>query len=368
MPAGQPGWPHHNAGRLGLGGGVVVKSELIQVKMTNRWRLRKSQQSGPLKNDRLSGAASDKEAGSMNLGFVSAILPELALEPLLAFAREEGFSCVELMCWPVGKSERKYAGVTHVDVTRLSQAAADGVNGLAERYGVKISGLGYYPNPLDPDPQVSKAAVDHLKRVIIAAGKLRLRNVNTFVGRDWTKSVDANWPRFLKLWKPLIALAEEHDVRIGIENCPMYFTADEWPGGKNLAVSPAIWRRMFADIPSAHFGLNYDPSHFALQFMDPLAPLTAFREKLFHLHAKDVKIYPERLNEVGVFAEPLKWHQPRIPGYGEIDWARFMGALMESGYDGPVCIEVEDDTFGKALAGRKKALRVARNVLRPYFE
>jgi sugar phosphate isomerase/epimerase len=303
----------------------------------------------------------------MKLGFVSAILPELPLAQVLAFARDENFACVELMCWPRGKAERKFAGVTHVDVSGLTQARADDVRALAVKHGVAISGLGFYPNVLDPNPEIARAAVAHLKRVITGAPKLGLTNVNTFVGRDWTKSVDANWPRFLKTWKPLIALAEDHGVRVGIENCPMLFTADEWPGGKNLATSPAIWRRMFSDIASDSFGLNYDPSHFALQFMDPVSPLREFREKLFHLHAKDVKIHRDRLNEVGVFAEPLTWHQPRIPGYGEIDWARFMAALMEVGYDGPVCIEVEDDTFGKSLAGRQHALRVARNVLQPFF-
>jgi sugar phosphate isomerase/epimerase len=279
----------------------------------------------------------------MQLGFVSAILPELSLEKLLAFAREERFACVEAMCWPVGAAERKFAGVTHVEV----------------------SALGYYPNPLDPDRTAAQRCVGHLKRVIVAAEKLGLQNVNTFIGRDWTRSVDENWPRFLKTWKPLIAFAEDHDIKIGIENCPMLFTRDEWPGGKNLATSPAIWRRMFSDIPSAHFGLNYDPSHFALQFMEPASPLREFKDKLFHVHAKDVKIHRDRLDEVGVFAYPLQWHQPRIPGYGEIDWAKFMGALREIGYDGAVCIEVEDDTFGKTLAGRKRAVQTARNVLQP---
>ena len=303
----------------------------------------------------------------MKLGFVSAILPELSLDQVLAFARAHGFECVELMCWPVGKAERKYAGVTHVDVGGLTQTQAEGVNALAAKHEVSISGLGYYPNPLDPNPEVAQVAVNHLKKVIAAAGKLGLKNLNTFVGRDWTKSVDENWPRFLKTWKPLIAFAEDHGIKIGIENCPMLFTRDEWPGGKNLATSPVIWRRMFSDIPSKNFGLNYDPSHFALQFMDPVSPLREFKGKLFHLHAKDVKIHQNRLNEVGAFAEPLHWHQPRIPGYGEIDWARFLGALMEVGYNGPVCIEVEDDTFGKSLAGRQRALRVAGNVLRPFF-
>ena len=196
---------------------------------------------------------------------------------------------------------------------------------------------------------------------------LGLKNVNGFIGRDWTKTVDENWPRFLKTWKPLIAFAEDHGIRIGIENCPMSFTRDEWPGGKNLATSPAIWRRMFNDIPSKNFGLNYDPSHFILQFMDPISPLKEFKDKLFHLHAKDVKIQHDKLNEVGAFAFPLQWHQPRIPGYGDVNWAQFMATLTEIGYGGDVCIEVEDDTFGKTPAGRQNALRVAGNILRPYF-
>jgi sugar phosphate isomerase/epimerase len=271
------------------------------------------------------------------------------------------------MCWPVGKAERRFAGVTHVDVGALDRSHLEDIQESCSRHGVSLTALGYYPNPLDPDPEVSKRCVDHLKKVIAAAPKLGLSQVNTFVGRDWTKSVDDNWPRFLKVWKPIIRHAEDHGVKVGIENCPMSFTKDEWPGGKNLATSPVIWRRMFHDIPSDHFGLNYDPSHFVLQQMDPTSPLKEFQDKLFHFHAKDVKIRRDRLNEVGVFAHPLEWHQPRIPGYGEMDWGRFLGALMETSYRGPVCIEVEDDTFGKTLEGRQRALCVAGNVLRPYF-
>ncbi|MCL1919899.1 MAG: sugar phosphate isomerase/epimerase [Kiritimatiellaeota bacterium] len=303
----------------------------------------------------------------MTLGFVSAILAERSLDDVLAFAATEGFDCVELMCWPVGKAERKFAGVTHVDVTRFTRAQADEVRGLCDRYGIEISGLGYYPNPLDPNPEVAQAAVAHIKRVIKAAPLLGVRQVNTFVGRDWTKSVDDNWPRFLKTWRPLIALAEDNGVRVGIENCPMFFTKDEWPGGKNLFTSPTIWRRAFSDIASDSFGLNYDPSHFILQQMDPLLPLREFEGKLFHIHAKDVRIRRDRLNQVGIFANPLEWHQPRIPGYGDLDWSKFMAALMDTSYRGPVCIEVEDDTFGKTLEGREWALRTARNVLMPFF-
>lgn len=303
----------------------------------------------------------------MKLGFVSAILPELPLSKVLAFARAENFACVELMCWPTGKAERRFAGVTHLDVTRFTKTRADDTRALAAQHGVEISALGYYPNPLDPDPAVARQCVEHLRRVIVAAELLGLDTVNSFVGRDWKKTVDENWPRFLKTWKPLIAFAEDHGVRIGIENCPMLFTRDEWPGGKNLATTPGIWRRMFADIPSKSFGLNYDPSHFILQRMNPLAPLREFREKLFHLHAKDVRFRHERIDDVGIFAYPLEWHQPRIPGFGDIDWPRFLAALQDVGYAGPVCIEVEDDTFGRTLPGRQRALRTARNVLAPYL-
>ena len=303
----------------------------------------------------------------MKLGFVSAILPELSLEQVLTFARAEGFGCVEAMCWPVGRAERRYAGVTHVDVAGFTQTKADGVNALCARLGVGLSALGYYPNPLDPDAAAAQRVVEHLKKVILAAEKLGLKTVNTFVGRDWTKSVDDNWPRFLKTWKPLVAFAEDHDIRLGIENCPMLYSADEWPGGKNLAMCPAIWRRMFHDIPSRHFGLNYDPSHPVLLRMDYLKPLREFAGTLFHVHAKDVLDDPAKFNDVGILGLPKEYHAPRIPGYGVIDWGRFMGALMAAGYDGPVCIEVEDDTFGKTLAGRKRAIRVARQVLAPFF-
>lgn len=301
----------------------------------------------------------------MKLGFVSAILPELTLEQVFEYAAAVGYRCVEIMCWPPGRAERKYAGVTHIDVTTITKEKAGKINALCKKYNVEISGLGYYPNPLDPDPEVSKAAVEHIKKVILAAEILGLNQVNTFIGRDWKKSVDENWDRFLTTWKPIVAFAKEHGIRIGIENCPMLFTNDEWPGGKNLAHSPAIWRRMFADIPDSNFGLNYDPSHLVWQQMDWIKPIREFKDRIFHIHAKDVLLKRDALDDVGILATPLKFHLPRIPGYGEINWNKFVAALREVDYQGAVCVEVEDDTFGKSLEGRKLALKVAFNILNP---
>lgn len=303
----------------------------------------------------------------MKLGFVSAILADLPLEDVVAIAAAEGFACVELMCWPKGKAERRYAGVTHVDVEDFDQARADAVNQLISDAGIEISGLGYYPNPLAPDADEAAVAVAHIRKVIVAAQMLGIDVVNTFVGRDWTRTIDDNWPRFLEVWQPLIRFAEDHDVRIGIENCPMLFTDDEWPGGKNLAHSPAVWRRMFGDIPSRNFGLNYDPSHLIWQQMDYLRPIREFAERIFHVHAKDAKLQREKLDQEGILATPLKWHIPKLPGLGDLQWGPVVSALTDVGYQGPVCIEVEDRAFETDLQRRKLALRLSQRFLTQYI-
>ena len=303
----------------------------------------------------------------MKLGFCSAILPEMSLEEVILFAAEEGFECVEVMCWPVGKAERRYAGVTHIDVTSFRKADAARIGALCRETGVSISALGYYPNPLAADRKEAKVYIDHIKRVIRAAELLGVGRMNTFVGRDPAKSVEENWPRFRQVWKPLVAYAAVRGVRIGIENCPMLFSGDEWPGGKNLAHCPAIWRRMFREIPSRHFGLNYDPSHLIWQQMDPIRPLREFARRIFHVHAKDVRIDRDRLNDVGILAAPLEYHCPKLPGLGEVDWGRFFSVLGDVGYTGPVCIEVEDRAYEKSLATRQAALIQSAGFLRNFL-
>lgn len=301
----------------------------------------------------------------MQLGFVTAILHDLPFDEVVAFAGGEGFACIEPMCWPVGKAERKFAGVTHIDVTALGDREVDAIRATLDRERVFLTSLGYYPNLLSADASHAVPALAHLKQVIAAAPRLGLDTVTTFIGADHTAHPDDNFAAFERLWPDLIRLAESHGVRIAIENCPMLFTRDEWPSGKNLAYSPAVWRKMFAAIPSDHFGLNYDPSHLIWQFMDHIAPITAFKDKLFHVHAKDTAVDRAKLDDVGILA--LGWQTPVIPGRGEVDWDRFFAALKSAGYDGPVVIEVEDDSFGKSLEGRQRALRESRNALERFF-
>lgn len=302
----------------------------------------------------------------MKLGFLSAILPDASLEQVLATASRLGYDCVELACWPVGKSERRYSGVTHIDAHQPESELVPLVHELVEKYSVSISGLGYYPNVLSGNAEESDAALNHLRKLIELAAKLGVNQVNSFAGRDHRKSIDANWQPFLTTWRPLVELAEGHGVRIGIENCPMLFTGDEWPGGKNLAYSPSIWRRMFDDIPNACFGLNYDPSHLIWMQMDPIAPIRQFGDRIFHVHAKDVRVDREQLNDLGVLAHPNLYHRPKLPGLGELDWGRFFATLGDIHYQGPVVAEVEDRSYEGSDEAREMALQQCHTFLRNF--
>ena len=302
----------------------------------------------------------------MKLGFVSAIFAEQSLEEVLGFAATQGFTCVELMCWPPGKAERRYAGVTHIDVDALDADGIARIRDLTARSGVSISSLGYYPNVLQADRERAEAEIAHSRRVIEASAALGVNVFTTFVGRDPALSVDENWPRFLEVWRPLVRHAADRGVKIGVENCPMLFSRDEWPGGKNLATTPAIWRRMFEDIPDPHFGLNYDPSHFVWQMIDYLAPIAEFKDRLHHVHAKDARIDRARLDAHGITAYPNLWHTPKIPGYGDVDWGAYFGALTDAGYDGPVAIEVEDRAFEGSLERRRESLAISGRYLRQF--
>jgi len=232
---------------------------------------------------------------------------------------------------------------------------------------VMISGLGYYPNPLDPDESKAQFYIDHLKKVISAAAMLGVPVVNTFIGRDQNKNTGDNFAKFKDVWPEIVRLAEKNKVKIAIENCPMYFTGDEWPGGKNLANTPAMWRRMFEAIPSKNFGLNFDPSHFVWQFMDPAKAIREFKDRIFHIHLKDAKILRDKLDEVGILAEPLQFHTPKLPGLGDVDWGGFFSALTDAGYDGCAVIEVEDRAFEGPLDKRKASILQSRNFLRQFI-
>lgn len=302
----------------------------------------------------------------MKLGFVSAILDDCSYEEMMDTASDMGFSCVEVACWPKGKAERRYAGVSHIDAERvlLDEAYKKHILAYSKEKKVEISSLAFYPNTLDGDLEKREAAISHLEKLIKASAALGIGMVTTFIGRDQSKTVEENLELVKTVWPPILKLAEEQKVKIAIENCPMLFGQEQWPGGQNLMTTPSIWKKVFEILKSDYLGINYDPSHFVWQMIDYIKPIYEFKDKIFHVHYKDIKVYKDRLNETGIMAYPLEFMSPKLPGLGDVDWGRYVSALTDIGYDGYTCIEVED----KAFEGTKEKVQKSLQLSKRYME
>lgn len=300
----------------------------------------------------------------MKLGFVSAILDTYSFEEVIDFASSHGFECVEMACWPRGKAERRYAGVSHINVDDMSDENVAYIKDYCAKKNVEISSLAFYPNTMDEDLKKREANIEHLKKVIVASHKLGVGMVTTFIGRMQSKNVEENIEEFKKVWPPIIKFAEENDVKVAIENCPMLFGYEQWPGGQNLFTTPAIWRKCFEIIPSKNFGLNYDPSHFVWQMIDYIKPIYEFKDRIFHVHYKDIKVYRDKLNDCGIMATPLSFMSPKLPGLGDVDWGKYVSALTDIGYEGYTCLEIED----KAFEGSKERVEASLVLSKRYIE
>ena len=302
----------------------------------------------------------------MKLGLLTAAFPSLSLEEVADWAATNGFEALEVACWPAaGAERRRYAGVSHIDVDRLDAKAAHGIHELLSSRGLTISSLAYYPNPLDPDPAQRSQAQAHIRKVIEAAATLEVNLVATFIGRDQSRPPEPAFAEILEQWPALVKHAADRGVRIAIENCPMIFSTDEWPGGRNLAYSPALWRRLFDAMPGETLGLNLDPSHLVWQLIDIQRVVREFGPRIYHVHAKDLEIDRDGLYENGVMSLGMGWQVPRLPGLGEVQWNRFIAALIRAGYDGVVSVEHEDRSFEGDLDLVKRGFLLARNTLRP---
>lgn len=301
----------------------------------------------------------------MKLGLFTAAFPGLTLEAIADWASAHGYQALELAAWPGSAAERRYAGVSHIDAATMDKTTAARVRTMLAARGLSISSLGYYPNILDPDAAVSGPAIEHLMRVIDAAALLEVPVVGTFIGRDWKRNLDDNLEAYARTWPKIVRHARERGIRIGIENCPMLFSADEWPAGKNLATSPAIWKRMWELIPDDNFGLNLDPSHLVWQMIDYERVVAEFGSRIFHVHAKDLMVDREQLYRHGILSLGMGWQVPRLPGLGDIDWKRFIAALYRSGYDYVVSVEHEDRNFEGSDELVQRGFLLARDALKP---
>lgn len=302
----------------------------------------------------------------MKLGLLTAPFENTPLLDVAEWAGSNGYSMLEVACWPASKVEqRRYAGTSHIDVDSLTEASSSQLIADLAARGIEISGLGYYPNNLHPDPESRHQFNEHTKKVIAGAAMLGVPVVNTFIGADPAKSQAENYQDFLTTWGDILDFARAKGVKIAIENCPMIFSMDEWPGGKNLAYSPKIWRQMFADTPGDVLGLNLDPSHLIWQMIDVERVVDEFADRLYHVHIKDLEINREGLYENGILSMGMGWQVPRLPGLGEVNWPRFISALYRNNYDYVLCVEHEDRNFEGTDELVKKGFEIARNVIAP---
>jgi sugar phosphate isomerase/epimerase len=270
----------------------------------------------------------------LRLGLLTAAFGDRPLEDVAAWASAAGFDALEMYC-PPGREP----------------SLPDGID---------VSALAYYPNNLDPDTRAREEAHDHLRRLVDAAQRLGVRLVCTFAGADPARPLEENLDEFRRVWPPLLGYAEERGVRIAIENCPMVFDRSRWPGGTNLAYCPAAWDAMFEAVPSPALGLNLDPSHLHWLGVDVERAVRDYGARILHVHAKDTEIRRDELHRRSVLSLGVGWQAGRIPGRGEIDWAGFVGALRDAGYDGVLSVEHEDHDVGI-----EAGFELARDHLRP---
>lgn len=306
----------------------------------------------------------------MYLGFLTGCMGNIPLKQKAEWAAAHGMKAIEISCWPK-LNDRDYSA-TDIDVTTLTQEGADEIKAYVAALGLTISSLAYYDNNLSADLEQRAFINNHVYKVIDAAVMLGVDKVGTFVGRNHKLSVKDNFDEFETVFKPMVAYAGERGIKLMIENCPMIgWQMQGLPG--TISFSPELWREMFRRIPDANFGLNYDPSHLRFMLMDYITPLKEFKDRIFHTHAKDVKVDFDVLAQTGVlnkqlYGQPGKsYWAPVMPGLGDIDFKAWMDTLREIGYDGVVSIEHEDPNYEGSLEKVKEGLEIAISHLNPLF-
>lgn len=285
----------------------------------------------------------------MKIGFLTNALVEQArrsglnafqtLDEVAAWAADHGFT--DLECGPM---------------LPLDRAAYERVLGEGR---IAITALIYCRNYLSTDPEEAATHLAELKKRIEFAGALGIDKVVTSTGidkrieegiydRDPNVKDRGNMIRripvrsldqVVDLYGPLLELAEKNNVRLCLENCPLM---------GNIAISPVMWRRIFQRLGSDKLGLAYDPSHLVWEMIDPYAPLDEFKDKIFHVHAKDAAIDRARLAETGILTD-FSWWSYRIPGRGELDWKKLLSKLKANGYTGTISLEHEDAAYEGTL-------------------
>ena len=258
----------------------------------------------------------------MNVGMLTAPFGNEPLVAVLDFAVEAGIPSIEVAAGP---------GSKHLDPAQLTAARVREIRDALAARELDISSLAYYADI--NDPKQGDAVRAHAKKCIDAAAKLGVPTVCMLVGMPvagMTKieTIKKVTPR---AFRTVLTHARKKGINIALEN---YF--------RTCLQGLDTFECLFETVPDESFGLNYDPSHLVHQQCDHLLPVSMFRERLFHTHAKDTLVDKAKRAEVGVYGPG--WWRYVIPGFGNIDWGEYVSHLRMNGYDGVLSIEHEDST------------------------
>ncbi|NLX20730.1 MAG: sugar phosphate isomerase/epimerase [Phycisphaerae bacterium] len=259
----------------------------------------------------------------MRIGFISA-----CDAGRIGFMKQHGFGCVELFARP---------GDAFLPDQDGWQDKAAEVQGAFAEAGIRISCLaGFYVNHMDADPAVAAGHHEHVRRCLRLAAHLRVPVVAGFAGRVMGQDLEASLPPFQRIWSEHAKAAEDAGVKIAFEHCPMGAFHSPF-GGNNCMCTPAMWERCFNAVPSPALGLEWDASHLVCQMIEPVANLRQWGGKVFHVHAKDAKVYREVMDRCGIYHPGAIEHC--FPGLGDCDWGQIIKELVRAGYRGDLNIE-----------------------------
>ena len=309
----------------------------------------------------------------MKLGVFTALFADRSLDDVLALAKENGLSCVEL-------GTGNYPGSPHVPVKKLLGNIKARTEFLAKfgHFGIEISALSCHGNPLHPSKKIARAHHDIWRETVKLARMLNVDTVIVFSGcpGDHDRARRPNWitcpwppdyPEVLAwqwekcvmpYWKTEAKFARQHGIKVAVEAHPGFVVYN----------TESILK--LREAAGDNVGVNFDPSHFFWQGMDPLVALNALRECIYHVHAKDTLLDPRNTAVNGVLdntpygqVDKRSWIF-RTVGYGHDEkwWKDFISTLRTVGYDGVISIEHEDALMS-IDQGFQRAVRLLRSIL-----
>ena len=256
----------------------------------------------------------------------------------------------------------KESGLGVVDLG--SNADTEGAAVVAAGLAVGSADLKAWSGFISADPAKRQAAVEANAAYFEACAKHGIRNYfAVMLPEDAKLARSENFGYMVEGLSLLAPVLERHGGRLVIEG---------WPGPGALACTPEGYRALIAAVPSETIGINYDPSHLVRMGIDPIRFVEEFAARVFHVHGKDTEILTEGLYEYGT-EQPATFGKGRgfgamhwrytIPGQGVVRWTRAFEILRDAGYDGAVCIELEDEAFNTDEAGEKAGLLAGASFL-----